>query len=174
MRGVFVVVSLLVLVVLACGSEAAPTASLSPTSTVTTAPAAPTLTATAVPTIALTPAATVVPATARPVSRSSTSASPSSMAISSIKMNPEVVDAAISRQGNEVSMVIMVRSSTNKTRGKELGENFVRMYKSLSDDTAPGRSVGKGKYDYLIGVYYPNEKPLVRGAKVSFADRISW
>ena len=55
-----------------------------------------------------------------------------------------------------------------------MGENFLRMYKSLSDDDSPRRSIGKGKYDYLVGVYYPNETTLVQGAKVSFADRISW
>ncbi len=48
------------------------------------------------------------------------------------------------------------------------------MYKSLSDDVPPSRSIGKGKYDYLVGLYYPNEKPLAMRAKVRFADRISW
>ena len=41
--------------------------------------------------------------------------------------------------------------------------------------TRTGNSVlGKGKYDYLIGVYYPNEKPLAIGAKAKTSDRISW
>ena len=91
-----------------------------------------------------------------------------------IQLEPEVLDAAVSRQGSEVSLVLIVRSSTNQARGKQLGENFLRMYKSLSDDDSPGRSIGKGKYDYLVGVYYPNETTLVQGAKVSFADRITW
>ena len=91
-----------------------------------------------------------------------------------IQLEPEVLDAAVSRQGSQVNLVLIVRSSTNQARGKQLGENFLRMYKSLSDDDSPGRSIGKGKYDYLVGVYYPNETTLVQGAKVSFADRITW
>ena len=57
-----------------------------------------------------------------------------------------------------------------------MGEKFLRMYQSLSDsdDDSPRPSIGKGKYDYLVGVYYPNETTLVQGAKVRFADRISW
>ena len=32
-------------------------------------------------------------------------------------------------------------------------------------DGAPGREIGKGKYNYLIGVYYPNEKTSSFGGK---------
>ena len=93
-----------------------------------------------------------------------------------IQLEPEVLDAAVSRQGSQVSLVLIVRSSTNQARGKQLGEKFLRMYQSLSDsdDDSPMPSIGKGKYDYLVGVYYPNDTTLVQGAKVSFADRISW
>ena len=93
-----------------------------------------------------------------------------------IQQESEVLDAAVSRQGSQVSLVLIVRSSTNQARGKQLGEKFLRMYQSLSDsdDDSPMPSIGKGKYDYLVGVYYPNETTLVQGAKVSFADRISW
>ena len=82
-----------------------------------------------------------------------------------IQIEPEVLDAAVSHQGSQVSLVLIVRSSTNQSRGKQLGEQFLRMYKSLSDDDSPGRSIGKGKYDYIVGVYYPNEKPLVQGQR---------
>ena len=86
----------------------------------------------------------------------------------------EVVDAATSKSGNSVSLVLIVRPSTSTTRAKQLGENFVRMYKSLSDDDPPGRSIGRGKYDYIIGVYYPNERPVARGAKARSSTQISW
>jgi hypothetical protein len=93
-----------------------------------------------------------------------------------IQLEPEVLDAAVSRQGSQVSLVLIVGWSTNQARGKQLGEKFLRMYQSLSDsdDDSPRPSIGKGKYDYLVGVYYPNETTLVQGAKVRFADRISW
>ena len=61
-----------------------------------------------------------------------------------------------------------------KAAPKEIGENFVRMTKSLMKDGAPGREIGKGKYNYLIGVYYPNEKTVALGAKARTADRLTW
>ena len=91
-----------------------------------------------------------------------------------MKQNPGVLDAAVSKQGNQVSLVLIVVPLTNEGRAKQLGENFVRLFKSLSDDESPGRSIDRGKYDYLIGVYYPNEKKVVQGAKSRASDRISW
>ena len=96
------------------------------------------------------------------------------MAVQVIEDYPEVREAAISHAGNEVSMAIVVDYATNEARGRELGDNFVRSYKSLSDDDSPGVKIGRGKYNYLITVVLPNEKVLAQGAKVSFADRISW
>ena len=97
-----------------------------------------------------------------------------SMVKSSIEANREVIDSAIRRQGQQVSLVLIVRSATNTARARQLGENFLRMYKSLSDDNPPGQSIGRGKYDYIVGVYYPNKKPVAIGAKASIADRLSW
>ena len=91
-----------------------------------------------------------------------------------MRANPEVLDVGISQSGSDISLVLIVQARTSTSRARDLGENFVRMYKSLSDDDPPGRSIGTGRYNYLIGVYYPNKKPVASGAKVSFADRISW
>ena len=94
--------------------------------------------------------------------------------IATMKQNPGVLDAAISQQGERVSLVLIVHPITNESRARQLGDNFVRLYKSLSDDEPPGRSIGRGKYDYLIGVYYPNEKRVAQGAKSRSSGRISW
>ena len=116
-----------------------------------------------------TPAVRVTPyVSTRPAS------SVNSMVTSSIEANLEVVDSAILRQGQQVSLVLIVRSATNTSRARHLGENFVRMYKSMSDDDTPGSTIGRGKYDYIVGVYYPNKKPVATGAKASIADRMSW
>ena len=40
--------------------------------------------------------------------------------------------------------------------------------------TLQSKQIGKGKYDYLIGAYLPNEDQLVMGAKVSASPRITW
>lgn len=100
--------------------------------------------------------------------------SASELAIDSIKAEQLVVNAAITKRGNEVSMVLIVGYATNETYAKQLGERFVRMYKSFSADSSPGKSVGDGRYDYLIGVYYPNEQRVAQGAKLSFAENITW
>ncbi len=36
------------------------------------------------------------------------------------------------------------------------------------------KEIGKGLYAYVVGVYYPDEKLVAMGAKVSFADHITW
>ena len=94
--------------------------------------------------------------------------------IATMKQNPGVLDAAISQQGERVSLVLIVHPLTNESGARQLGDNFVRMFKSLSDDEAPGRSIGTGKYDYLIGVYYPNENKVAQGAKSRVAQGVSW
>ena len=101
-------------------------------------------------------------------------ASAKGTAITAIKGNAEVVDAAITQDGNSLSLVLIVRSATNAPRARELGDNFVRQVKTFSDDDSPGKEIGTGRYDYLIGVYYPNEKQVVSGAKNRVAARISW
>ena len=37
-----------------------------------------------------------------------------------------------------------------------------------------GKDIGRGEYDYLIGVYYPNEDLVGMGVKARTADRITW
>ena len=117
------------------------------------------------------PVSATVASTPKPAA---SAASVNSMVISSIEANREVVDAAISQRGDQVSLVLIVRSATNKQRAQELGDDFVRMFKSLSPDTAPSQAIGEGRYDYLVGVYYPNEKEVAQGAKVRSARRITW
>ena len=116
---------------------------------------------------------TPVPAsTPKPPAASASSVN--AMVVSSIEANREVVEAAISQKGDQVSLVLIVRSATNKQRAQELGDNFVRMFKSFSPDTAPGSVIGEGMYDYVVGVYYPNEKKVASGAKAKNARRITW
>ena len=96
------------------------------------------------------------------------------MAISSIERYPRVREAAISQDGKTLSLVIIVDFATDPDYAKQLGDNFVRLTKSFLKDGVPGKQIGRGRYDYLIGVYYPNEQKVALGAKASSADRISW
>ena len=97
-----------------------------------------------------------------------------SMAINTIKGYPEVKDAAITQEKQKLSLVLVVTYATTEARGKKLGDNFVRLVKTFGPEKSPGKEIGKGEYDYLIGIYYANEKQLALGAKVSFSPRITW
>ena len=94
--------------------------------------------------------------------------------ISTIEGYPGVRDAAIDQDGKQLSLVIIVDYMTDPDYAKQMGDNFVRLAKSFLKDGAPGKQIGMGKYDYLIGVYYPDERKVALGAKASSADRISW
>ena len=96
------------------------------------------------------------------------------VAISTIEDYPRVRDAAISQDGKRLSLVIIVDYATDPEYAKQMGDNFVRMAKSFLKDGVLGKQIGRGRYDYLIGVYYPNDQKVALGAKVSSADRISW
>ena len=96
------------------------------------------------------------------------------LAINAIEEHKGVRDAAIEQEDEEVSLAIIVEYGTSKERAKELGENFVRLVKTFSQDVNPEKEIGRGIYDYLIGVYYPNNKEIVMGAKASIARSITW
>ncbi len=96
------------------------------------------------------------------------------MAINVIKNYPLVVDVAIKQKGRDISLVLIVDRAVSKQKAKELGDNFVRLVKSFSKDKIPGKKIGRGIYNYLVGVYYPDEVKLVIGAKVYTAEQITW
>ena len=99
--------------------------------------------------------------------------SPQQYAIETIKSYPEVLDAAISQDGQDFRLALIVPANTPQARAQELGDNFVRMVKSYAD-TPPQREIGPGEYDYTIGVYTPDERQIAVGAKVAFARNITW
>ncbi len=91
-----------------------------------------------------------------------------------ILSDPLIRDAAISQDGNDLSLVLVVGNAINEQHAKRLGDNFVRMLKSLGPDDPPGQDIGAGKYNYLVGVYFPDGQRLVQGAKSSNSQRIAW
>lgn len=95
-------------------------------------------------------------------------------AIQQIEAYPMVRDAHVQQKGDQLTLAIVVDYATSKASAQQLGDNFVRLVKSLSDDTPPGKHIGQGIYNYLVGVFYPNQKTLAMGAKDKHAVRISW
>ena len=88
------------------------------------------------------------------------------MVISSIEGYPRVREASIGQDGKQLGLVIIVDYATDPGYAQELGDNFVRLAKTFLKDGAPGKQIGTGKYDYLIGVYYPNERKVALGPKL--------
>lgn len=95
-------------------------------------------------------------------------------AIDQIEQYTMIRDAAIGQKGRDVTLTLIVNYATSEGRAKELGDNFIRMVKGLSPDEPPGKQIGTGIYDYMIGVYYPNEKKVALGAKVRISPHITW
>lgn len=96
------------------------------------------------------------------------------IAVSEIKDRSMVRDAAYSRKNDTYNLAIIVDYAISEEYAKRLGDNFVRLIKSMSDDESPGKEIGSGKYNYLIGVYFPNEKEVVMGAKANASKKIIW
>lgn len=96
------------------------------------------------------------------------------LAISQIESYPEVLEAAIKQNDDDLSLVIIVIPGLSSERAKELGDNFARMVKSFGPEEAPTKNIGRGLFNYLVGVYYPNEAKVVIGAKVKNRTSITW
>ena len=86
----------------------------------------------------------------------------------------EVQDIAIRKEDERVSIVAIVSHSTSVEEGKRIGDNLTRMVKAHSPDHPPGKEIGKGIYDYIVGIILPNSEYLILGAKVSFSRQINW
>ena len=92
----------------------------------------------------------------------------------SIKGYSEVTDAEVAVHGHTISLILEVRLSTNEVRARELGENFVRMTKSLLQDGTVGLLPGRGIYSYLVTVGHSRGAIMAHGAKHWRSDHIRW
>jgi outer membrane murein-binding lipoprotein Lpp len=96
------------------------------------------------------------------------------LAISQIKHNTMVQDAAITQDGKHLSLAIIVEYATNEETAKDLGDSFLRLVKTFGPEDAPQKEIGPGIYDYLVGVYYPDKTQVALGAKCSSCRKIAW
>ena len=51
-----------------------------------------------------------------------------------------------------MDLVIIANAAINEEHAKELADSFVRMGKTFSEDESPGKEIGTGIYNYLVGV----------------------
>ena len=86
-----------------------------------------------------------------------------------IKNRRLVDDAAIGQDNCNLSLTIIVSPATNEAYSKELGDYFIRLTKSFAPGSPPpNKEIGKGVYNYLIGVYDAyTDKEIALGAKAS-------
>ena len=94
--------------------------------------------------------------------------------VSNITSYSGVVDAAVTQDGKTINLVLVVNYAIDPGYAGQIADSFVRMTKTLLKDGVPGEDIGRGEYDYLIGVYYPNEQQLGLGAKSRASSRITW
>ncbi len=96
------------------------------------------------------------------------------LAIDEIMGYPEVLGAAVGQDGMRLTLALVVPFGASESAAKDAGEDFVRVVKSLGLESAPAKELGKGDFDYLVTVVYPDETVIVRGVKVSTSPRITW
>ncbi len=85
-----------------------------------------------------------------------------------------VRDAGIFQDGCDLKLVLVVNSATTEEYARDLGDRFVRLTKGLGPGPGPEKQIGKGIYNYLVGVFTPGEDRLALGAKVAEAVKLTW
>lgn len=96
------------------------------------------------------------------------------MASDTIELEIDVLDASISQEGEKLALAIIVLDGTSEARAMELGDNFVRLAKTFGPDDNPSREIGRGRYDYLVGIRSAGGSDIAMGAKVGSSPRITW
>jgi hypothetical protein len=96
------------------------------------------------------------------------------MAIGTITEYEKVLAADIKQDGKDLTLKVFVAYGTSKPDAKEMGDNFVRLIKALGPEPSPGQEIGKGTFNYLVGVFAPDGKKIVMGAKARTSKSMTW
>jgi len=96
------------------------------------------------------------------------------LAVSEILSYPDVLGAAVGQDGIILTLAVVVAFGSGASVAKDVGDNFVRTVKSHGPESAPSNEIGKGDFDYLVTVVYPDRTEIARGAKISSSPRIIW
>ncbi len=98
-----------------------------------------------------------------------------SLAISKMRENEVVVDAAINQEGAELAFLLIVAQGTSTARAETLGTDFVRILESnIKDASEAGGEMAQGHYEILIGVYTPDQKRIAVASKSRNETNLSW
>lgn len=83
-------------------------------------------------------------------------------------------DAVIKIKEDSINLAFSVPFGTTKEEAKQIGENFVRLTMTLSNDENPNASLVKGRFSYMVGAMTPDQKWLVMGQKTSSFSKVIW
>ncbi len=98
-----------------------------------------------------------------------------SLAISDMRKKEAVVDAAINQEGDELSLLLIVSQGISVSQAEALGEEFLLALRSRIDDVKkPGVGSGEGIYNYLLGVYTPDQKRIAFASQSQNETHLSW
>lgn len=97
------------------------------------------------------------------------------MAVSEIKYQSLVRDAAIVQEGCLLKLAILANPIATKDYAKQIGDNFVRLAKTFGPGPNPRKEIGAGPYEYMVGVYEAGtQKNIVLGGKSPRGRNIRW
>ncbi|MFC2122864.1 hypothetical protein ACFLRP_04180 [Bacteroidota bacterium] len=94
--------------------------------------------------------------------------------IQAIMDYPEVHFAAIEQEETKLFLILMVADATSAERAMQLGDDFVRLMKSVGLGKPPGEKIGPGLFDYVIRIYIAYDRPHLFGVKSKRNDVIEW
>ena len=83
-------------------------------------------------------------------------------------------DAVIKIKDDSINLAFSVLHGTSEDEAKKIGDNFLRLVMSLSNDESPAADLPRGKFSYMIGALTPDQKWLVMGHKRKGVPKIAW
>lgn len=98
-----------------------------------------------------------------------------SIALAGISTSEAVLDANIDQRGRTVALSLTVRADTGPAAARALGEEFVRLVKTMAaTEPPPGDDLGTGAFDYVVHIRAPGQRLLARGGKATTDRTIRW
>ena len=93
-----------------------------------------------------------------------------------IESRPLVHDAAIvQKRSCQQNLAVMANPIISDEYARQLADNFVRLTKALGLGPNPTREIGKGVYDYFVGVFDSGTRErIAMGFKDARSRRITW
>ena len=90
-------------------------------------------------------------------------------------MNARLIirDTYIGQEDCKLNLAI-VGYITDEATARKQGDSMVRLTKSMGPEPDPGQQIGRGTYDYLVGIFRPDGTTVEMGAKARSGNRIVW